>query len=113
MCWMKITGNQGYCVQKKCFSKMGLKQRHFKINKDWRNKISTHSPKEIVKDELQTEGRSDCRKKLRETKMVNIWVNINEHWLYQTIIIMSDEIKRTGISDNINQVGGVNKIKLF
>ena len=86
---MEITGN--LCPAKRSF-KNGIKQRHFKTNKSGESKTSRHSPKEILKDELQREGRADTQEEMKRHKNGK-HMGKSKWTLYKTIIIMSDEIK--------------------
>lgn len=47
---------------------MGVKQKHFRTYKSGKNEIGRHSPKEILKDELQTERGANTQEEMKRNK---------------------------------------------
>lgn len=68
---------------------MGAKQKHFKTHKSGESKTSRQSPKEILKDELQTERRANTQEEMKRNKNRK-YMGKSKLTLYK---IMSDEIK--------------------
>ena len=87
----KIPVHQEVCTQQTYFPIVWEKWRHSETKKrNWVYQQPFHYIG-ILEHILHTKGKWSqkediiCKKELQENKVVNLWINLNEHWPYKVI----------------------------